>query len=343
MEVQYTNPNSEQCIPIGPFPIGCHTELISEKDIEFILSQYNFFNLEWKDDAETTRSQVPETLRRNGLWITYTHLGERVTERFIGTDMQAQIPEDWKNDVFWEKLDFEQILNSAEDAFITILRNLDKYPKFKDFLSKLLGDLLKNELSLDDLKDLIELHLEEVLKSMIPSGYLNALINSITSQKIQEYINSPAFKNNLKNVLKELLKETIDDLDCVLGPDGAVDGNIVIFDGNSGKLIADSCISIDKLRTIVNNWDKLTWIFNHYTEIQNIVENGDKITQITNHYNDFIDVVEAGPNLWDSDENWLWPKQSNKNIWVSNINAEGKIIQQGSGQYPNNSPSYIQD
>ena len=167
--------------------------------------------------------------------ITYTHLGERITERFIGTDMQAQIPEDWKNDEFWEKLDFEQILNSAEDAFITILRNLDKYPKFKDFLSKLLGDLLKNEISLDDLKDLIELHLEEVLKAMIPSGYLNALVNSITSQKIQEYINSPAFKNNLKNILKELLRETIDDLDCVLGPDGAVDSNIVIFDGDSGK------------------------------------------------------------------------------------------------------------
>ena len=202
---QYTNNNSEQCIPIGPFPIGCHTELISEKDIEFILSQYNFFNLEWKDDAETTRLQVPETLRRSGLWITYTHLGERITERFIGTDMQAQIPEDWKNDVFWEKLDFEAILNSAEDAFTTILRNLDKYPKFKEFLSKLLGDLLKNEISLDDLKDLIELHIEEVLKSMIPSGYLNALVLSVAQSLIDNYLNSPSFKATLNKLIQDYL------------------------------------------------------------------------------------------------------------------------------------------
>lgn len=205
MEVQYTNPNSEQCIPIGPFPIGCHTELISEKDIEFILSQYNFFNLEWKDDAETTRSQVPETLRRSGLWITYTHLGERITERFIGTDMQAQIPEDWKNDVFWEKLDFEAILNSAEDAFINIINNLNKYPKFKEFLAKLLLDILKDKLSIDDIKDLIELHLEDVLKDLIPQGYLNSLILSVAQSLIDNYLNSPSFKATLNKLIQDYL------------------------------------------------------------------------------------------------------------------------------------------
>jgi len=35
--------------------IACGTELVTEKDIEFILSHYNFFNLEWKNDAENTR------------------------------------------------------------------------------------------------------------------------------------------------------------------------------------------------------------------------------------------------------------------------------------------------
>lgn len=304
--------SDSDCIPIGPFPMGCHTELISEKDIEFILSQYNFFNLEWKNDAETTRLQVPETLRRNGLWITYSHNGERVTERFIGTDMDAQIPETWKDSRFWENLDFEQILAGVENAFLKILNNLDKNPKFKDFLAKLLSDLIGKRLSPDDLKELIKLYLKQILEEKIPSGYLDSILINIINSKLDDYINSAGFKNTLKSVLKELLRETIDDLDCVLGPDRAVDGNIVIFDGNSGKLIADSCINIDSLRWLVDNIENIKYIIEHGC-------------------------------LWETDGTWLWPKQSNKNIWVSNINAEGKIIQQGSGQYPNNSPSYIQD
>lgn len=192
--------------------IACGTELVTEKDIEFILSHYNFFNLEWKNDAENTRLQVPPHLRRNGVWVTYTdNTGKRITERYIGTDMQAQVSETWKDEQYWEKLDFEEILESAENAFLKILLNLDKYPKFQDFLAKILADLFNQHIDFDDIKDLIEPHLEAVLEKLIPQGYLRSIILQIAERLINDFIHSNAFKDNIKSVILEVLGDSIED------------------------------------------------------------------------------------------------------------------------------------
>ena len=192
--------------------IACGTELVTEKDIEFILSHYNFFNLEWKNDAENTRLQVPPHLRRNGVWVTYTdNTGKRITERYIGTDMQAQVPETWKDEQYWEKLDFEEILASAENAFLKILLNLDKYPKFQDFLAKILADLFNQHIDFDDIKDLIEPHLEAVIEKLIPQGYLRSIILQLAERLINDFIHSNAFKDNIKSVILEVLGDSIED------------------------------------------------------------------------------------------------------------------------------------
>lgn len=203
--VPFNPQNNNECIPIGPFPIGCHTELISEKDIEFILSQYNFFNLEWKNDAENTRLQIPETLRKNGIWITYTYNGKRITERYIGTDMQAQVPETWKASRYWEVLDFDIMLRAAEEAIKNIFYNIDKYPKLLCLLRKWIKDWLDG--NKDDIMEMIK----EVLGDDLYDILKNLFLEFAYSPEFQEFV-----KNILGDMLDDLLAEYFEDIQRTL-------------------------------------------------------------------------------------------------------------------------------
>lgn len=63
-------------------------DMISGKNLEEILKSFNHLYLPFKDNSRTeTRLQVPNALRRKGLWVTYVSCkGNVVTEFYNSTD-----------------------------------------------------------------------------------------------------------------------------------------------------------------------------------------------------------------------------------------------------------------
>lgn len=183
-------------IPFNPkVDLNSILESITERSIAFIFHHYNHFNAEWTNTAELTRAQVPPQLRRNGLWLSYNKdLHTKVTERFIGTDLDAADQAKWVKDEYWELLDFELLQKAAEEAIKNIFENIHNYPDFRNFLKlvirKWLGDVID----------------EEMLKKLIEEA-LGGDIIELLMEAVNNYFNSDEFKSYVKNILEEVIDE----------------------------------------------------------------------------------------------------------------------------------------
>lgn len=84
------------------YPITCTDAVIdksSGKTLHDILLSYNMYFLSYTGNTATTRLQVPTSIRRRGLWITYIKYDDNVyTEWYNGktTDDTS-----WQNDSNW--------------------------------------------------------------------------------------------------------------------------------------------------------------------------------------------------------------------------------------------------
>lgn len=196
MEIDYTNLPTRQLYEKinGEYkPFNPHVtlkdieELYSSKSVEFILHNYNFFNVDWKDNTENTRAQVPSILRRNGFWLAYNDGINKITERFIGSDKQAFDYDEWIKDENWQRLDFELLLKGVEDVLEAIFKNLDGYPKFKDQLDDLLQRIIAEMLTPEMMSQIIGDNIQE-------------LINNALSEMADNYFDSEEFETKIKDI-----------------------------------------------------------------------------------------------------------------------------------------------
>lgn len=104
-------------------------ETVSGKDVEFVLTNYNHFNVNWSNTLEETRNQVPEILRRHNFWLSYNDGERQITERFIGDNDEAADTAEWTKDEHWQKIDFELLLTGVRTAVREMFEDFDQYPK----------------------------------------------------------------------------------------------------------------------------------------------------------------------------------------------------------------------
>lgn len=62
-------------------------EATSDKSVEWLLAHYNHYYIDWHENAENTRADVPVRLRRRGLRITYYDGNELITEYYTNDDI----------------------------------------------------------------------------------------------------------------------------------------------------------------------------------------------------------------------------------------------------------------
>lgn len=187
-------------VPFNPkVDLNSILESITERSIAFIFHHYNHFNAEWTNTAELTRAQVPPQLRRNGLWLSYNKdLHTKVTERFIGTDLDAADQTKWVKDEYWELLDFELLQKAAEEAIKNIFQNLSNYPELRQFLRLVIRNWLG---------DVVD---ENMLRQLIREA-LGGDIVDLLMQAINDYLHSDEFETYINNILSELIdQEKID-------------------------------------------------------------------------------------------------------------------------------------
>lgn len=104
------------------------TDAENGNNLDDIIKIFNFITVKNHINKEACRLEVPKKYRKNGLWLSYyaTSVGE-VTERFIGTDIDAQDSNIWENSNYWEEINIG-VINADEEDLIEV----DNKIKFKD-------------------------------------------------------------------------------------------------------------------------------------------------------------------------------------------------------------------
>lgn len=173
-------------------------ESVTEKSIAFIFHHYNHFNASWTNTQELTRAQVPPQLRRNNLWLSYNNGSRKITERFIGKDIDASVYEKWIDSAYWEELDFEILKAGVAEAVDNALNNLDKYPDIKAVIKQVAKCILRNVITEDWIEDHIGDSLEDI-------------INDVLEDAINNYLHSDEFKIYFKGILQEMIGSLLDE------------------------------------------------------------------------------------------------------------------------------------
>lgn len=172
---------------------------VSEKSVAYIFHHYNHFNASWTNTQELTRAQVPPQLRRNNLWLSYTNKeGKKITERFVGTDLDASIYERWIDSEYWEVLDFELLIAGVKQALENMLVNINQYPSFKDFIKKVLTCIFNDKIDPDWLEQLVEEVIQEQLVDLL-------------KEAVEQYLDSDEFKEWLRDSIEDIVGTLIDE------------------------------------------------------------------------------------------------------------------------------------
>lgn len=101
------------------FPITTLDKVIdinTEESLDTLLQKYNHIYLPFKDNSKAlTRQQVPDKLRRRGLWITYISCkGKTTTEWYNSDDFSNKA---WGDNANWVKYaDTETIKEMIKDS-----------------------------------------------------------------------------------------------------------------------------------------------------------------------------------------------------------------------------------
>lgn len=104
------------------------TDLDNGEQLNTIIKRFNFISVDNHNNKNGARLEVPQKYRKNGLWLSYyaTNYGE-ITERFIGSDADAQDESKWKSDTYWKDINIDTVDADEED-----LTEVDNKVKFKD-------------------------------------------------------------------------------------------------------------------------------------------------------------------------------------------------------------------
>ena len=84
-----------------------------DKNLLEIFKLYNHIYVDYIDNQEVTRLEIPSYLRRHGLWISYNKDGELYTEAYIGDSATAENDNEWSNTDNWEYIPNLEYINNA--------------------------------------------------------------------------------------------------------------------------------------------------------------------------------------------------------------------------------------
>lgn len=216
--------------------------------------------LEWKNDAATTRKEVPVTERKAGMQISYKPTdSDWVNEQYIGTYFTDT---EWVKDSNWEKIPKQKQLTELDDNIINSY-SISILGKKNDF----------KEINIDTIKE------NTIIKNGIESVYNNRAttdyINVEAYQGLQLVIfyagnfndsDSYAFYDKNKNVLYSVVDNNINNYAKILIPVGCYYTRISCLNSNIDKLklYADSqtilsnedIINIKKSLSLINTVEK---------------------------------------------------------------------------------------
>lgn len=183
----------DEYIPFLPtIELKAILESVTERSIAYIFHHYNHFNAEWTNTAEDTRAQVPPQLRRNGLWLSYNKdLHTKVTERYIGSDLDAADQAKWVDSDYWELLDFELLQKAAEEVIKNIFLNIHEYPDLEELIAKLIN---------------------KYIGSIDWESIINEILGDNISEILNQYFTSPDGQEALKDALEDLIGDLLDEL-----------------------------------------------------------------------------------------------------------------------------------
>lgn len=108
-------------------------ETITDKSIQWLFNNYNHIYVEFKESVAETRNEVPNLLRRNGLWITYNTGKELITEQYIGSNNNVENYKLFTDDIYWKRFDDVEIkdgsitLDKLSKEIKNLLGNIDIY------------------------------------------------------------------------------------------------------------------------------------------------------------------------------------------------------------------------
>ena len=85
----------------------------SQHTLSDILSRYNHIYIPFHETKQMTRLDIPEVLRRYGLWVSYEYEDTLYTEWFKMSTHDAQVEELWLDDNNWEMIPNLEYINDA--------------------------------------------------------------------------------------------------------------------------------------------------------------------------------------------------------------------------------------
>ena len=129
---------SKGYIPI--YPLASMESIIDENqsiNLIDILAKYNHIYVTYKDTQFETRRQIPEVLRKYGLWISYEKDNTLYTEFYKGTNVNAKEDKYWVDDNNWEMV---PNLKFIQDASSRIPNGVILPEHLSDSLKQLLSE-----------------------------------------------------------------------------------------------------------------------------------------------------------------------------------------------------------
>lgn len=110
------------------YPLTIIENVINEstgETLDQILQQYNHIWLPFKGNSKTlTRQQVPDKLRRRGLWITYKSCAGKTTTEWYNSDYIDNT--NWGKNDYWVQIVDTETINNVSKALVEWYKYTDK-------------------------------------------------------------------------------------------------------------------------------------------------------------------------------------------------------------------------
>ena len=177
-------------------------ETVSGKDVEFVLTNYNHFNVNWSNTLEETRNQVPEILRRHNFWLSYNDGERQITERFIGDNDEAADTAEWPKDEHWQKIDFELLLTGVRTAVREMFEDFDNYPKVVAVFEQTIKDIFTEFDDYPELKACFIEVIKEIFRTINNYPQLKAAVADTIEDIFENIDNYTQLKNIVINAIK---------------------------------------------------------------------------------------------------------------------------------------------
>lgn len=177
---------------------------LTNQSLDNILAHFNMLHLPYVGSRQDTRKQIPQFMRRKGLWITYVDYDDKIRTEWYKHD--RIIDECWEDDQYWNvSLELSDLLNQYfnsnpfKELFNNVVKNIVTALFTEEFARPLIDDFLRN-------LDLPQQNRDQVDQYLNSNEFDNTVKNFI-NLKLAEYVN--------KETLQEALEKYFQDIDMM--------------------------------------------------------------------------------------------------------------------------------